>query len=197
MYFTRLHRFNFQYQTVFLRVGKSNQMCASGGHNLGTLGRDDDTVGIDKKVVLEDVGDGHRSQLQMCSLCGNHFGRFSRDNGTVGVFNKAVVDIGSHRSGSPCSRLDSPGHRLHRPSHRLDSPNSMHSSALGMVDLGSSSVVCNGVVDTCGFVEGSLGSSDGRGVGRNQSAVGVANKVVPACKLPAGDRHTGRKNLKQ
>merc|ERR1712203_308592 len=133
-------------------------MCASSGHNLSTLCRDDNTVGVDKKVVLQDVGDGHRSQLQMCSLGGNHFSRFSRDNGTVGMFNKAVVYIGSHRSGSPCSRLDRPGHRLDslshrldRPSHRLDSPNSMDSSALG-------TIACDGLVDTCDLVEGGPGS---------------------------------------
>ena len=142
-------------------------MCASSGHNLGTLGRDDDTVGVDEEVILEDVGDGHGSQLQVCSLGSNHFSRFSRDNGTIGVFNKAVVDVGSHRLGSPCSRLDS--------------LSSMDSSAVGMVDLGFGSVACKGVVDTCGLVEGSPGSDNGRGVGRNQGTVGVTHKVAPAC----------------
>ena len=142
-------------------------MCASSGHNLGTLGRDDDTVGVDEEVILEDVGDGHGSQLQVCSLGSNHFSRFSRDNGTIGVFNKAVVDVGSHRLGSP--------------SRRLDSPSSMDSSAVGMVDSWSGSVACKGVVDTCGHVEGSPGSDDGRGVGGNQSTVGVTHKVAPAC----------------
>ena len=101
-------------------------MCASSGHNLGTLGRDDDTVGVDEEVILEDVGDGHGSQLQVCSLGSNHFSRFSRDNGTIWVFNKAVVDVGSHRLGSP--------------SRRLDSSSSMDSSAVGMVDSWSGSV---------------------------------------------------------
>ena len=119
-------------------------MCTSGSHNLSTLGRDDDTVGVDEEVVLEDVGDGHGGQLQMCPLGGNHVSWFSRDHGTVGVFNKAVVDIGSHR---------------------LDNLSSMDSSTAGMVDLGSDSV--------------------------------ALHKVVPACKLPTGDRQAGRKNLRQ
>ena len=127
-------------------------MCTSGSHNLSTLGRDDDTVGVDEEVVLEDVGDGHGGQLQMCPLGSNHISRFSRDHGTVGVFNKAVVDIGSNRLNSPCSRLDNLG-------------SSMDSSTAGMVDLGSDSV--------------------------------ALHKVVPACKLPTGDRHAGRKNLRQ
>ena len=127
-------------------------MGASGGHNLGTLGRDDDTVGVDEEVVLEDVGDGHGGQLQMCPLGGNHISRFSRDHGTVGVLNKAVVDIGSHRLNSPCSRLDN-----------LSS--SMDSNTAGMVDLGSGRV--------------------------------ALHEVVPACELSTGDRHTGRKNLRQ
>ena len=126
-------------------------MCTSGSHNLSTLGRDDDTVGVDEEVVLEDVGDGHGGQLQMCSLGSNHISRFSRDHGTVGVFNKAVVDIGSDRLNSPCSRLDN-----------LSS--SMDSRTAGMVDLGSDSV--------------------------------AMHKVVPACKLPTGDRHAGSKNLR-
>ena len=86
----------------------------------------------------------------MCPLGGNNISWFSRDNRTVGVLNKAVVDIGSHRLNSPCSRLDS-----------LSS--SMESSTAGMVDLGSDSV--------------------------------ALHKVVPACKLPTGDRHAGRKDL--
>ena len=86
----------------------------------------------------------------MCPLGGNHISWFSRDHGTVGVFNKAVVDIGSHRLNSPCSRLDN-----------LSS--SMGSSTAGMVDLGSDSV--------------------------------ALPKVIPARKLPTGDRHAGRKDL--
>ena len=34
-------------------------MCSSGGHTLSALSRDDDAVGVDEEVVLEDVGDGH------------------------------------------------------------------------------------------------------------------------------------------
>ena len=132
-------------------------MCASGGHVRLALGGHDDTVGVDKEVVLQDVGDRHGSQLEVFSLGGDHFSRFGGDNGTIGVFNKAVVDVGSHRLGSPCSRLDS--------------LSSMDSSAVGMVDLGFGSVACKGVVDTCGHVEGSPGSDDGRGVGGNQSTV--------------------------
>ena len=85
----------------------------------------------------------------MCPLGGNHISWFGRDNRTVGVLNKAVVDMGSHRLNSPCSRLD----------------NLSSSSTAGMVDLGSDSV--------------------------------ALDKVVPACKLPTGDRHAGRKNLSQ
>ena len=88
----------------------------------------------------------------MCPLGGNHISWFSRDNRTVGVFNKAVVDIGSHRLNSPCSRLD-------------NLCSSMESSTTGMVDLGSDSV--------------------------------ALHKVVPACKLPTGDRQAGRKDLRQ
>ena len=88
----------------------------------------------------------------MCPLGGNHISRFSRDNRTVGVFNKAVVDIGSDRLNSPCSRLDN-------LSRSMDS-----SRTAGMVDLGSDSV--------------------------------ALHKVVPACKLPTGDRHAGSKNLR-
>ena len=90
----------------------------------------------------------------MCPLGSNHISRFSRDHGTVGVFNKAVVDIGSHRLNSPCSRLDN-------LSSSMDS-----SRTTGMVDLGSEGV--------------------------------ALHEVVPACKLPTGDRHAaGRKNLRQ
>ena len=88
----------------------------------------------------------------MCPLGSNHISRFSRDHGTVGVFNKAVVDIGSDRLNSPCSRLDN-------LSSCMDS-----SRTAGMVDLRSDSV--------------------------------AMHKVVPACKLPTGDRHAGSKNLR-
>ena len=140
-----MHIFIDSHCLVFLSsIGKGSQMRTSGSHNLSTLGRDDDTVGVDEEVVLEDVGDGHGGQLQMCPLGCNHISRFSRDHGTVGVFNKAVVDIGSHRLNSLSSSMDS--------------------STAGMVDLGSESV--------------------------------ALHKVVPACKLPTGDRHAGSKNLR-
>ena len=71
----------------------------------------------------------------MCPLGGNNISWFSRDNRTVGVLNKAVVDIGSHRLNSPCSRLDNLG--------------SMDSSTAGMVDLGSDSVALHKVVPAC------------------------------------------------
>ena len=74
-------------------IGKGSQMCTSGSHNLSTLGRDDDTVGVDEEVVLEDVGDGHGGQLQMCPLGSNHISRFSRDHGTVRVSNQMCVQV--------------------------------------------------------------------------------------------------------
>merc|ERR1712045_113446 len=107
-------------------------MCPPGGHVGLTLSRDDDAVGVDEEVVLQDVGDGHGGKLQMCSLGGNKLIRLSRDNGTVGVFNKAVADVGSHRlystsrsrSGKPSSRSGSPSSRLGRPCSRSGSPSS-------------------------------------------------------------------------
>ena len=55
-----MHIFIGSHCLVFLSsIGKGSQMRTSGSHNLSTLGRDDDTVGVDEKVVLEDVGDGH------------------------------------------------------------------------------------------------------------------------------------------
>ena len=140
-------------------------MCASGGHVRLALGGHDDTVGVDKEVVLQDVGDRHGSQLEVFSLGGDHFSRFGRDDSSVGVFNKAILDVGSHR----LSRLRS---RLGRSSHRMD----RSSRTVGMVDRGSCSVACG----TCGLVESSLGGGDSRCVGGNHSAVGVMHKVSPA-----------------
>ena len=55
-----MHIFIGSHCLVFLSsIGKGSQMCTSCGHNLSTLSRDDDTVGVDEEVVLEDVGDGH------------------------------------------------------------------------------------------------------------------------------------------
>ena len=181
---------------VFLSsIGKSGEMCPPGGHVSLTLSGDDDAVGVDEEVVLQDVGDGHGGKLQMCSLGGNKLIRLSRDNGTVGVFNKAVADVGSHRlystsrsrSGGPSSRLDnpssrsgSPSSRLGRPCSRSGSPSSSRvrdNSTVDMVGLGYGS---NGVVETGGLVESSLGSGDGRRVSGNQGTVGVAHKVRPA-----------------
>ena len=163
-------------------------MCPPGGHVGLTLSGDDDAVGVDEEVVLQDVGDGHGGKLQMCSLGGNKLIRLSRDNGTVGVFNKAVADVGSHRlystsrsrSGGPSSRLGSPSSRLGRPCSRSGSPSSSRvrdNSTVDMVGFGYGS---NGVVETGGLVESSLGSGDGRRVSGNQSTVGVAHKVRPA-----------------
>merc|ERR1712045_849556 len=140
-------------------------MCPPGGHVGLTLSGDDDAVGVDKEVVLQDVGDGHGGELQMCSLGGNKLIRLSRDNGTVGVFNKAVADVGSHRLYSTSrSRSGGPSSRLGRPSSRSGSPISSRvrdNSTVDMVGLGYGS---NGVVETGGLVESSLGSGDGRRV---------------------------------
>ena len=91
------------------------------------------------------------------------------------------------RSGGPSSRLDnpssrsgSPSSRLGRPCSRSGSPSSSRvrdNSTVDMVGLGYGS---NGVVETGGLVESSLGSGDGRRVSGNQSTVGVAHKVRPA-----------------
>ena len=55
-----MHIFIDSHCLVFLScIGKGSQMCTPGSHNLSALGRDDDTVGVDEEVVLEDVGDGH------------------------------------------------------------------------------------------------------------------------------------------
>merc|ERR1719220_2229175 len=138
---------------------------------------------------------GTEASCRWCSLGGNKLIRLSRNNGTVGVFKKAVADVGSHRlystsrsrSGGPSSRLDnpssrsgSPSSRLGRPCSRSGSPSSSRgrdNSAVGMVGLGYGS---NGVVETGGLVESSLGSGDGRRVSGNQGTVGVAHKVRPA-----------------
>ena len=55
-----MHIFIGSHCLVFLSsIGKGSQMCTSCGHNLSALSRDDDAVGVDEEVVLEDVGDGH------------------------------------------------------------------------------------------------------------------------------------------
>ena len=54
-----MHIFIGSHCLLFLSIGKGSQMRTSCGHNLSALGRDDDTVGVDEKVVLEDVGDRH------------------------------------------------------------------------------------------------------------------------------------------
>ena len=126
-------------------------MCSSGGHVRFALCGYYDTVGVDKEVVLQDVGDRHGSQLEVFSLGGGHFSRFGGDNCTVGVFNKAILDVGSHRLSRPCSRLGRSSHRMGRSSHGMG----RSSSTVGMVDC---SVAC----DTCGLVESSLGGGDSR-----------------------------------
>ena len=87
-------------------------MCLPGGNNIGGLSRDDGTVGVgDKSVVEVGVGHGsHRvdsaSSSSMGSPGSNHVRGVGRDNSTVGMADQGSGSIDNRSMGNASNGVD-------------------------------------------------------------------------------------------
>ena len=97
---------------VSLSAGMSSQMCLPGGNNIGGLSRDDGTVGVGDKSVVE-VGIGHgshrvdsTSSSSMGSPGSNHVRGVGRDNSAVGMADQGSGSIDNRSMGNASNGVD-------------------------------------------------------------------------------------------
>ena len=97
---------------VSLSAGMSSQMCLPGGNNIGGLSRDDGTVGVgDKSMVEVSVGhSSHRvdstSSSSMGSPGSNHVRGVGRDNSAVGMADQGSGSIDNRSMGNASNGVD-------------------------------------------------------------------------------------------